>query len=119
MSETGTNDSERRRYDRSHGVPLRRRQHGYLADTLLERRGSHRPGFDVAAELERYFDLYPTREAQLALLRAWLDAAENNADGGDLNYSAVIERAIAVMQEAANTETAIAMLQRRDAPHFK
>jgi hypothetical protein len=119
VSETGSDGSERRRYDRSQGVPLRRRQHGYLADSLLERRGAHRPGFDVAAALERYFDRYPTREAQLALLRAWLDAAQRNVDGGDVDYAAAIERAIAVMQGAPNSELAIATLQRRDETNFE
>ena len=113
VSETGTHDPERRRYDRSQGVPLRRRQHGFLADTLLERRGAHRPGFDVAAALESYFDRFPTREGQLALLREWLRAAEDRADGIEPNYADAIQRAIAVMENASNTELAIAILQRR------
>ena len=112
MENSGSPPHERRRLDRSQGLPLRRR-HGQLIRMLLERRHAHPPGFDVSGALELYLDRFPTREAQLVLLRAWLYAAERGELTSGDDYAGVIARAIDVVQVAPDSATAIAMLQRR------
>lgn len=107
--------AERRAWDRSQGIPLRRR-HGQLVHTRIERRHSPPAGFDVAAALELHLDQFPTREGLLVLLDAWMYQSQVSGLGEHVEgYAAAIEHAKSVLREAPDAAIAIAVLQRSDA----
>jgi hypothetical protein len=93
------------------GAPLRRRENRPVA---VERRSSNRQGFDIGAALELHLDQCKTRRSMIKLLEEWL-AESRTRDPGDQDpeYIAAVERAIEVMKNAPDIETAVIMLQQR------
>jgi hypothetical protein len=103
---------ERRSYDRSAGILLRRRQNVPI-DPAAERRRSRTESFDIAGALEMHLDQVKTRRAMITLLESWLNetnqapATERNED-----YVQALEHAIEVITAAPDMLAGIAILQR-------
>lgn len=102
---------DRRARDRSLGVLLRRRQQQKVE---VERRREAGGASEIAAALEMHLDQCRTRGAMLKLLGGWLaETRDAPPQSQDAEYARAVERAIAVMKQAPDAESGIAMLQRR------
>ena len=107
MATAESQQVERRAWDRSQGIPLRRRQQ--LEHTGVERRRRAHDGFDIAAALEHQLDRFPSRGAMIVLLKSWLYGGAQ-VDG---DYVDTVSHALDVMRAADDVESAIAVLRRR------
>lgn len=106
---------ERRAYDRSPGILLRRRLNLPI-EPEAERRRASPDSFDIAGALELHLDQVTTRRGMITLLESWLDETNrNDVTERDENYVGAVEHAIDVMRAAPDPLTAIAILQRRSA----
>ena len=112
MPETLTySGPERRARDRSFGIQLRRREQ---QDVKNDRRRATRESFDIAAALEMHLDRCKTRRAMIRLLEQWRSEAQSAAEHEqDPDYIDAVERAIEVLNQEPDVETAIAVLQRQ------
>lgn len=112
MLETRTyTGPDRRARDRSQGLQLRRRREQPVEN---ERRRSAEGTAQIAGALEMHLDQCKTRQSMVRLLEGWLAEARGGApEGQDADYERSLERSIAVMKEAPDVETGIAMLHRR------
>ena len=98
--------------DDSERTPLRRREN--RAVEFDRRRGGGSESFDIGAALELHLDQCKTRRSMIKLLEEWLAESRNrDPDTQNPEYAAAVERAIEVMKNAPDIETAVIMLQRR------
>ena len=85
---------------------------GLPAPVVIERRRNRTQGFDIAAALEQNLDRYRTKEAQLKLIKRWLDAAKQEGLAArHAAYVKALERALVVMAKAQTVQQAIVTLQ--------
>ena len=114
MHDTEPNSEPEGAGEASDRTPLRRRENRPVEFDRRRRDGDSSESFDIGAALELHLDQCKTRRSMIKLLEEWL-AESRNRDPGSQNpeYAAAVERAIDVMRNAPDIETAIVTLQRR------
>ncbi|MGZ5177750.1 MAG: hypothetical protein ACXWCW_26800 [Burkholderiales bacterium] len=87
---------------------------GFGPQIIVERRKKKYAGFDIAGALEANLDRYGTKDAQLTLIKRWLDAAKQEGLAArHAEYVRALERALVVMSKAPSAQHAIETLQGR------